>query len=507
MREGRARQPRGCSRCPAGARSVGPRCWRAAQRRYLWGCSDADPALLVHPGDRSPRSSSLLRHRLRVGGNARISNAEMAAEPREPTAYDKVILNYARFLVRRPRTMLTVFTLAVFGLLASVLIRLGGTGTNPFRYFSEPDKGFEPRGTPLSNKLLASSRMLEKAQCEGTISGRPDKRTYARYARGALPCPRASWIPFEAVAHPFRAPYAREPGLPTGTIRTLSARGARTPIAPRSTIAARRVASTRTRAKGAGSWLRQRARRSPTCATARARTPGSSRGSDTGPWPSCLSQLRATSTSSPSSRSKAWRADIAVCSSSAGQRTRARLASTPTGLASHRPRPTVCRARSFSAGMCRVDDLVRSQPSFARACATVPGRREFRCSGKQCLSDDGWERSEDTEHSCCPSRSVGSYVALLARKASCDEITADDVSRAKALLEKCERTARPSTPVRCASPIRPSESTGLIFRCPPPRRAGVRLGFTTRPIQSWASVPTQRTQKGGRYAGRAGSQA
>jgi hypothetical protein len=71
--------------------------------------------------------------------------------------------------------------------------------------------------------------------------------------------------------------------------------------------------------------------------------------------------------------------------------------------------------------MCRLDEIMRSSPLFPAICQQ-PARHQSANS-----------------HQCCPSWTLGHYVALMRNRSSCADIDAADVTVAFNILEACSR--------------------------------------------------------------------
>lgn len=71
--------------------------------------------------------------------------------------------------------------------------------------------------------------------------------------------------------------------------------------------------------------------------------------------------------------------------------------------------------------MCRLDEIMRSSPLFPAICQQ-PAHHQSASS-----------------HQCCPSWTLGHYVALMRNRSSCADIDAADVTVAFNILEACSR--------------------------------------------------------------------
>lgn len=70
--------------------------------------------------------------------------------------------------------------------------------------------------------------------------------------------------------------------------------------------------------------------------------------------------------------------------------------------------------------MCRLDELMRSSPLFPTVCQQPA-------------------HQQSAHHQCCPSWTLGHYVALMRNRSSCSDIDAADVTIVLNILESCSR--------------------------------------------------------------------
>ncbi|EFX72150.1 hypothetical protein DAPPUDRAFT_10357, partial [Daphnia pulex] len=76
--------------------------------------------------------------------------------------------------------------------------------------------------------------------------------------------------------------------------------------------------------------------------------------------------------------------------------------------------------------MCRLDELMRSSPLFPPICQQ-PAHQHHE------------QQQQQQQQQCCPSWTLGHYVALMRNRSSCDDLDADDVTAAFNILESCSR--------------------------------------------------------------------
>jgi hypothetical protein len=78
--------------------------------------------------------------------------------------------------------------------------------------------------------------------------------------------------------------------------------------------------------------------------------------------------------------------------------------------------------------MCRLDELMRSSPLFPAICQQ-PAHQHQPATGQPQLQ----------QQQCCPSWTLGHYVALMRNRSTCADLDANDVTAAFNILQACSR--------------------------------------------------------------------
>lgn len=138
--------------------------------------------------------------------------------------------------------------------------------------------------------------------------------------------------------------------------------------------------------------------------------------------------------------------------------------------------------------MCRLDELMRSSPLFPAICQQPAHQHQQQpVTGQPQLQ----------QQQCCPSWTLGHYVALMRNRSTCAHLDADDVTAAFNILQACSRhyhglQLSPNCDAIVQEGIEYSSSTRVVYilhvHCGHRRRPTIVCDFVVDP-RGWASSP------------------